>query len=160
MLHLPLPANYENEREFNLDLTNFFHKNYNMGISYEHNDSSKANVSVSAISKYVITYKDAPIEIILTGEGFNPTDSSCLFVVDFPSHGALTVGSRPNSVKYIPNNGYTGYDIFTYVATDNHGATSGKATVNILINIPPQPPSLTNKSPTADLCNFWKYKKV
>ena len=46
----------------------------------------------------------------------------------------LSAGSTANSMKYTPNQGYVGTDSFNYVATDNHGAVSSKATVSITIN--------------------------
>jgi len=56
-------------------------------------------------------------------------------VVDLPSHGSLTLASD-GSFTYDPDSGYTGLDLFTYVAAD--AQTKGiKTTVTVDVRAAP-----------------------
>ena len=63
------------------------------------------------------------------------THNATIQVVKQPNHGTVDAGSTQNSFRYIPDNGYHGIDNFTYQATDNHGAKSNIATVDILVEV-------------------------
>ena len=91
------------------------------------------NNSPTADAKTVVTTKDIPVEVGLTGGDSDVGDTLTFSVTDLPTHGTLSMGSTVNSVKYTPNLGYVGTDNFNYVATDNHGAVSAKATVTIIM---------------------------
>lgn len=88
----------------------------------------------SADAKTVTTDKNTPVQVVLSGSDPDAGDTLTFSVTDSPSHGTLSAGSTANSMKYTPNQGYVGTDSFNYVATDNHGAVSSKATVSITIN--------------------------
>lgn len=58
-------------------------------------------------------------------------------IVNYPSKGALNFTDRElGAIEYIPKNGYTGKDSFSYVATDEYGNVSPEQTVNINISKP------------------------
>jgi hypothetical protein len=95
--------------------------------------------------KTVTTNQDTPIEITLTGTDPDPGDTITFTILDRPLHGTMSVGSRPNSVKYTPMAGYVGPDAFTYTATDNHGFSRTKALVSITVSgstTNPPPPTV------------------
>src|SRR4051812_31448245 len=71
--------------------------------------------------KTFTTNENTPMEITLTGTDPDPGDTVTFTILDRPSHGTISVGSTPNSIKYTPMTGYVGPDAFTYTATDNHG---------------------------------------
>ncbi|MFN8017205.1 MAG: Ig-like domain-containing protein [Acidimicrobiales bacterium] len=58
-----------------------------------------------------------------------------------PSHGTLTLNAN-GSFSYVPANGYSGGDAFTYKAKDAYG-TSAAATVSLVVN------GLSNDAPVA-----------
>ena len=62
----------------------------------------------------------------------NPCSAS---LVTAPAHGQLTLYAD-GSFSYLPNNGYTGTDTFSYTATDGH-ATSAPAAVTLTITAIP-----------------------
>src|SRR3954469_22098157 len=67
-----------------------------------------------------------------------------------PAHGTATVATDCSSGSYTPGPGYSGPDSFTYVATDNHGLSSGAATVGVTVNAPPTMVVTTTFNPVAD----------
>jgi Bacterial Ig domain len=68
-------------------------------------------------------------------------------VVGLPQHGTLT-NPTSNSVTYVPNNGFSGTDSFTYKATDGQGVSSKIAKVSITVNAPSPPTAYTKTIPT------------
>jgi hypothetical protein len=98
--------------------------------------SSKALVSINvrnsppvADSKSVSTDMNVYIPIKLSGS--DPEGSVLTFnIVDLPKHGQLSSVSG-DTVKYTPDEEYSGTDSFTYTVKDNKSSTSAKATVTI-----------------------------
>ena len=82
-----------------------------------------------ANSKSVSTDMDVSIPIKLSGS--DPEGSILTFnVVDLPKHGQLSSVSA-DTVRYTPEEGYSGIDSFTYTVKDDKGLTSAKATVTV-----------------------------
>jgi hypothetical protein len=82
-----------------------------------------------AIIKSVSTDMNVPIPITLSGS--DPESSVLTFnIVDLPKHGQLSSVSA-DTVKYTPDQNYSGSDSFTYTVKDNKGLTSAKSTVTI-----------------------------
>ena len=52
-------------------------------------------------------------------------------VVSQPQHGKVELDKNTGEFKYIPDNGFTGKDFFTYCVTDDEGFVSKEATVVI-----------------------------
>jgi hypothetical protein len=98
--------------------------------------SSKTLVAINinnkpavANSKSVSTDMDVSIPIKLSGS--DPEGSLLTFnVVDLPKHGQLSSLSA-DTVRYTPEEGYSGIDSFTYTVKDDKGLTSAKATVTV-----------------------------
>ncbi|MGI0043893.1 MAG: discoidin domain-containing protein, partial [Nitrososphaeraceae archaeon] len=92
---------------------------------------SPPNKPPIANSKSVSTDMNVPIPIKLSGS--DPEGSPLTFnIVDLPKHGQLSSVSG-DTVKYTPDNEYSGSDSFTYTVKDNKGLTSNKAIVTINI---------------------------
>ena len=68
-------------------------------------------------------------------EATDPEGDSLEFItVSYPKNGRLVVSDRETGVyKYTPDEGYTGYDKFVYVARDEYGNYSETVTVNIKV---------------------------
>jgi Bacterial Ig domain/F5/8 type C domain len=82
-----------------------------------------------ANSKSVSTDMNVSIPIKLSGS--DPEGSILTFnVVDLPKHGQLSSVSA-DTVRYTPEEGYSGIDSFTYTVKDDKGLTSAKATVTV-----------------------------
>ncbi|MGH9978065.1 MAG: discoidin domain-containing protein [Nitrososphaeraceae archaeon] len=82
-----------------------------------------------AHSKSVSTDMNVSIPIKLSGS--DPEGSILTFnIVDLPKHGQLSSTSA-DTVRYTPDEGYSGTDSFTYTVKDNKGLTSAKATVSV-----------------------------
>lgn len=67
-------------------------------------------------------------------------------LVTGPQHGALTFNTD-GSFSYVPTNGFSGADFFTYKANDGT-ADSGSANVFLTINNVILPPTVQNSTPT------------
>ncbi|WOJ95024.1 retention module-containing protein [Congregibacter variabilis] len=80
--------------------------------------------------------EDTPITINVLG---NDSDSDgslipgSVSIVGGPVNGTVTVNAN-GTVTYTPNADYAGADSFTYTVTDNDGAVSNVATVNLTID--------------------------
>ncbi len=58
-------------------------------------------------------------------------------ITKMPEHGKLTVeNKKTGSYRYIPDDGYSGADSFSYVASDKYGNISEPATVNVTVDEP------------------------
>jgi hypothetical protein len=141
------PFNYEVKTSYNVRIrtTDLFGEYFEKAFIIVVNDVNDAPV---AYDQGVITYKDQPIEIILTGsdEDSDPIDFA---IFTEPQHGSLdSIGTgsfittengtlrliAPN-VIYTPDDGYVGPDSFTFKVRDPEGAVSVEpATVSIMVN--------------------------
>jgi F5/8 type C domain/Bacterial Ig domain len=87
------------------------------------------NESPVSNSKSVSTDMNVSIPIKLSGS--DPEGSILTFnVVDLPKHGQLSSVSA-DTVRYTPDEGYSGTDSFTYIVKDDKGLTSAKAAVTV-----------------------------
>ncbi|MFL5909819.1 MAG: Ig-like domain-containing protein [Gaiellaceae bacterium] len=77
-------------------------------------------------------------------------DTITCSIASSPAHGTATVSSDCSNGNYTPGPGYSGPDSFTYRATDNHGASSGPATISVTVNSPPTMTVTTTFNPAAD----------
>ncbi|HJU40761.1 MAG TPA: FG-GAP-like repeat-containing protein, partial [Tahibacter sp.] len=82
----------------------------------------------------------ASVAIVLTGSDAD-SDPLTFRVTTPPSHGTLS-GTAPN-LTYTPDAGYTGPDIFAFVANDG-SADSAPATIAINVRGPNQAPQITS----------------
>ncbi|MGB8935249.1 MAG: Ig-like domain-containing protein [Candidatus Nitrosopolaris sp.] len=99
----------------------------------------------TAYSKTIQTNAGTSVQVTTTGTDPIPGDVLKFSVVGLPQHGTLT-NPTSNSVTYVPNNGFSGTDSFTYKATDGQGVSSNIATASITVNPPPPPPTADNKT--------------
>ena len=100
-----------------------------------------------ANSKSVSTDMNVSIPIKLSGS--DPEGSILTFnIVDLPKHGQLSSVSA-DTVRYTPDEEYSGTDSFTYTVKDNKGLTSSKTLVTININN--KPPVANSKSVSTDM---------
>lgn len=67
----------------------------------------------------------------------NGIDYSSVEIVTQPLHGTLQVDPQTGNASYIPDEGYYGYDGFSYRFHDLWGAVSNTASVLLWINDPP-----------------------
>ena len=78
-----------------------------------------------------------PIVIALRASDPDKRDSVSFSIKDQPKHGTLSPTIHAvDSWTYTPYRNSTTPDTFTYIATDNHGLSSEKGTVNVTINVP------------------------
>lgn len=69
-------------------------------------------------------------------------DSSTVIVINNPSNGSIVnIDTGNGYITYVPNNGFSGNDSFTYSVADNNNLRSNPANVNITINENPSSPS-------------------
>jgi hypothetical protein len=64
-------------------------------------------------------------------------DRRSLTIVDAPLHGIAQVNVVGHTIRYEPDNGFSGVDRLTYTVKDELGAGSGTATVEIVVQAPP-----------------------
>ena len=86
------------------------------------------NDAPTALAQAVAVASGQAIDIVLEGTDVDGTVDGYEITVA-PQHGALS-GTAP-MLKYTPEAGFTGMDAFTFTVTDDAGATSGPAEVNI-----------------------------
>ncbi|MCO6044075.1 Ig-like domain-containing protein [Aeoliella sp. ICT_H6.2] len=106
----------------------------------------------AAKDTYFRTTRDLSLQILLEGTDFESTD--LIFdVITPPQHGMLgsllpgaAMAGSPNTdsstVLYTPDDGFVGLDRFTFVVTDETGATSLLATAYVVVDLQPRPPIL------------------
>ena len=61
-------------------------------------------------------------------------DELTYLVTDYPAHGALLVDASTGLYSYLPSNGFTGKDSFSYVARDFYGNYSIEASVSLEVS--------------------------
>ncbi|KKT41943.1 MAG: VCBS repeat-containing protein [Candidatus Giovannonibacteria bacterium GW2011_GWA2_44_13b] len=95
---------------------------------------NEVNVAPVASDVSVATHMNTPKLItMVTSDVDVPIELLAMSLVSSPANG--TLGSiSGNDVTYTPADGFVGSDSFTYKATDEHGADSNTATVNITVN--------------------------
>lgn len=99
----------------------------------------------------VSTDEDTDVSDTVTATDQDQDDTVDSYAVDTsPSHGALTFDTSTGAFTYSPEADYDGSDSFTFVATDNHGATSAAATVDITVNGVNDAPTASDDSATTD----------
>src|SRR5262249_54707437 len=109
-------------------------------------DNSSQYNSPTAYSKTIQTNARNPVQVTTTGTSPIPGQSLKFSIVGLPQHGTLT-NPTSNSVTYVPNNGFSGTDSFTYKATDGQGVSSKIAKVSITVNAPSPPTAYTKTIP-------------
>ena len=99
----------------------------------------------TADSQTVTTLLNTPITLTLTASDLDDSSFSFTIAGD-PTHGNISsFDSSTGSVTYTPNNGFTGTDSFTFVASDVVN-TSAPATITITVGIPTSTPTSTATS--------------
>ena len=84
--------------------------------------------SVTAVS----THTSLSLQGTLTAE--DPEGDALHFeVVSYPANGTVTLDAATGSFSYLPTQGFTGNDSFTWRVQDTHGAYSEIATVSITV---------------------------
>ena len=91
------------------------------------------NDAPTALAQTVAVASGEAIDIVLEGTDVDGTVDGYEITVA-PQHGALS-GTAP-MLKYTPEARFTGMDAFTFTVTDDAGATSGAAEVNIEVTPP------------------------
>ena len=84
-----------------------------------------------AYSQEVVTTENEPVTFTITAYD-EDGDEITFNLVTPPSYGDMPW--TPPDLTYSPEYGFEGVDLFTFTVTDEHGATSNNATVNIVAN--------------------------
>ncbi|MGX5690766.1 Ig-like domain-containing protein [Arcticibacter tournemirensis] len=71
-------------------------------------------------------------------DGNNTIDKGSVRIIFAPLHGTVSIDPVTGVANYRPNEGYSGYDSFSYAVKDNFGAESNQATVSIAVNVKPE----------------------
>ena len=98
------------------------------------------------------TDENALIVIDLLGNDTDPDgnlDSSSVQILSGPSRGTVDVDPATGRATFSPAHGDCGSDLFTYIVSDNEGATSNEAAVRIDIRCN-EPPAAGDDSATTD----------
>jgi hypothetical protein len=82
--------------------------------------------------------KPVTIDILRNDTRFTIDRLDSVDIVSQPNHGSVHINGQ-NEAVYTPDNGFSGFDSFTYRITDGDGDTS-EATVTIRVDGPPPPP--------------------
>jgi VCBS repeat-containing protein len=108
-------------------------------VSIEITDDDNAPV---ADDQSVSTEENTPLDITLTGsDDEDGPGSLTFFLASLPDNGGLTAaGPGLPDLTYVPDDGFTGNDSFTFVIMDTTGALSNTATITIEVNASPPPP--------------------
>jgi hypothetical protein len=93
-----------------------------------------------------LTYVDPTTNAATTGNGSNTTSPLSAVLVTQPTSGGSVELHSDGSFHYVPKDGFTGPDTFTYQAILNSSATAGalaatSAVATVTINVKPIPPS-------------------
>jgi len=100
------------------------------------NDDPVANDDTATVEEYS---SDNQIDVL---DNDYDIDGDTLEVIGVttPDHGTATYDE--DYVYYTPEDGYSGYDSFTYTITDNNGSAGVSATVDVTVieNAPPEKP--------------------
>ena len=93
----------------------------------------RVNAPPVAVNDSAFTQQNTPVTIDVV---WNDSDDGSIISVSptIPANGNISwAGSGP--VTYTPNPNFSGIDSFTYTVTDNDGATSDPATVEVWVNL-------------------------
>ena len=82
-----------------------------------------------ADSQSLTTNQDTPVNVTLTGNA--PNNAAVTFMVNNQPTGGTLNGTAPN-LTYVPNQGFTGVDSFTFLTTSG-ALSSEEATVSIMV---------------------------
>jgi Big-like domain-containing protein/hemolysin type calcium-binding protein/Calx-beta domain-containing protein len=86
------------------------------------------------------TSYQTPNGIVLLANDTDPqNDPLTATIVDPPSHGSVSGPDPDGYFMYMPANGFSGFDSFTYIANDGH-QDSNVATVSVYVSSPPSYP--------------------
>jgi plastocyanin len=99
--------------------------------------SPSTNQPPVAEDQVVKTKKNKAVQIVLSASDVDVDvgDTFTFSIVSQPSHGIITnFDESSGSLTYIPDKKFTGFDEFTFQATDSNGASSEIATVSIVIS--------------------------
>ena len=88
------------------------------------------------------------IAVVLSAKDPDAKDKLKFSVIEAPKHGKTSNGPTTDSLFYTPDSGFSGTDVFTFEATDSHGAKSKTAVVNIKVEKAPAE-NKNNSPPTA-----------
>lgn len=113
---------------------------YTVTDSFGDPDTATVNVDVTAINEPPVAVnddapqveKDLPRNINVLGNDGDPDgDPLTVSAISAPAHGTASVNDD-NTVRYVPDAGYTGADSFTYTVSDGNGGTD-TATVGLTV---------------------------
>lgn len=104
-------------------------------VSVNHNPVAINDTATTGLSTF--------IDIDVLANDIDPDDNGTLdktsiSLKSLPQRGTVVVDAATGSVRYWPNDGYSGFDSFTYTIKDNFGAESAPATVVIAVNVKPE----------------------
>jgi hypothetical protein len=103
-----------------------------------------ANIPPQANDDRASTVEEVPVRIdVLENDADvdGTLDSNSVRIVVAPQHGTANVSWAMGQVTYVPDQGFTGADSFSYTVNDDQGAVSNAARVTIAVaaapNLPP-----------------------
>jgi uncharacterized delta-60 repeat protein len=106
-------------------------------VTIQINDLNNAPVADDQI---ISTDENTPLDVTLTGSDEDGSGSLTFLLASLPDNGALTAaGTGLPDLTYVPDEGFTGTDSFTFIIVDTTGARSNTATVTIEVNSSPPP---------------------
>lgn len=76
----------------------------------------------------------ASFEIKFSATDSDRNDHITYHIVQLPAHGTLTASTEPATVRYTPDERFSGLDKFTYKAIDSYGLESNESTVLLDVN--------------------------
>ena len=99
------------------------------------------NRSPEAVDDFATTLQDTPVDINVLANDTDP-DGDALTVeeVGVPANGTTSI-NPDGTVRYVPDEGFSGVDTFTYTVGDGHGGAD-VATVTVDVTRLNQPPSV------------------
>ncbi len=89
---------------------------------------------VSGVAGTLETPPDTAMTGTLAASGADPAEPLSFAIASQPAHGTLTLtDAATGAIRYVPVQGYTGADVFTFHVTDPYGTVSDAATVQVTI---------------------------
>ncbi|MGH9463769.1 MAG: Kelch repeat-containing protein, partial [Vicinamibacteria bacterium] len=94
-----------------------------------------------AVDDSATTLQEDPVDINVLANDSDPDgDALAVEEVGMAAHGEISI-NPDGTVRYVPDEGFSGLDTFTYTVTDGHGGTD-VATVTVDVTSRNQPPSV------------------
>jgi subtilisin family serine protease len=98
------------------------------------NNNSNINSAPAVSDIHAWVSSAASFEITLSATDSDPNDQIIYHIIQLPAHGNLTASTTQATVRYTPDEGFSGFDKFTYKVFDSHDLESNESTVFLDVN--------------------------